>query len=128
MPWNGDQTPFGFSSARPWLPMPQEWRDLTVSAQEADLASTLNLYRYALKIRRRKIVGTGDIEWVDRGQDGLLSFARGEFAIYLNTASEPVKIASAGTLTLGSNNEVTLDKGVLHLPPATAAWVEIRQI
>ena len=126
MPWNGDQTPFGFSSALPWLPMPQEWKDLTVAAQDADLASTLNLYRSALKIRRSKLVGTGDIEWVDRGQDGLISFARGEFAIYLNTSSKLAKIPSAGTLTLGSADDVTLDNGVLILPPATAAWVAIR--
>jgi alpha-glucosidase len=125
MPWNGDQAPFGFTSALPWLPMPQDWKELTVASQSANLASTLNLYRSALKIRRKKLVGTGDIEWVDRGQDGLISFARGEFAIYLNTSSELVQIPSAGRLTLGSDVEVTLNNGELNLPPVGAAWVAI---
>jgi alpha-glucosidase len=125
MPWNGDQAPFGFTSALPWLPMPQDWKELTVASQSANLASTLNLYRSALKIRRKKLVGTGDIEWVDRGQDGLISFARGEFAIYLNTSSELVQIPSAGRLTLGSDVEVTLNNGELNLPPVSAAWVAI---
>jgi alpha-glucosidase len=126
MPWNGDRAPFGFSSTNPWLPMPQEWSEFTVAAQDANHSSTLNLYRNALNIRRSKLVGTGEIEWVDRGQDGLISFARGEFAIYLNTSSQVIQIASAGTLTLGSDAEVTLNEGLLSLPPASAAWVAIR--
>jgi alpha-glucosidase len=126
MPWSGDQTPFNFSSGSPWLPIPQEWRELSVSAQESDAASTLNLYRSALKIRRDKLVGTGEIEWVDRGETGLISFARGEFAIYLNTSSTTIKIPSVGALVLGSDAAVTFENGSLTLPAASAAWLAIR--
>jgi alpha-glucosidase len=126
MPWSGDQTPFNFSSGSPWLPIPQEWRELSVSAQESDAASTLNLYRSALKIRRDKLVGTGEIEWVDRGETGLISFARGEFAIYLNTSSTTIKIPSVGALALGSDAAVTFENGSLTLPAASAAWLAIR--
>jgi alpha-glucosidase len=106
--------------------MPQEWREFSVAAQDANDSSTLNLYRNALNIRRNKLVGTGELEWVDRGHDGLISFARGEFAIYLNTSSKVVQIPSAGILTLGSDFDVTLNQGSLTLPPASAAWVAIR--
>src|SRR6202044_3520154 len=56
LPWSGTEPPFGFSpagaAAEPWLPQPQEWRDLTVSAESADAESMLTLYREALRIRR----------------------------------------------------------------------------
>ena len=126
MPWSGDKTPFGFSSGSPWLPIPNEWREFSVDAQNADSASTLNLYRSALKFRKNNLVGAGEIEWVDRGETGLLSFARGEFAIYLNTGSAALEISTVGSLVLGSDNEVVLANQTLTLPAASAAWVAIR--
>jgi alpha-glucosidase len=126
MPWSGDSTPFGFSSGMPWLPIPNEWREFSVSAQIADSASTLNLYRSALKFRKKNLVGLGEIEWVDRGASGLISFARGEFAIYLNTSNESLQIPTVGTLVLGSDAAVVVANGLLTLPTASAAWVAIR--
>jgi alpha-glucosidase len=126
MPWSGEETPFGFSTGSPWLPIPQQWRELSVSAQDGDAASSLNLYRHALKIRKQKLVGTGEITWIDRGEGGLISFARGECAIYLNTGSAVLQIPTAGALALGSDNEVVLANGTLTLPAASAAWVAIR--
>ena len=126
MPWSSEKTPFGFSSGKPWLPIPNEWRDFSVSAQSADPASTLNLYRSALKFRKNNLVGLGEIEWVDRGETGLISFARGEFAVYLNTSNATLKIPVTGALILGSDNEVVLDNGTLTLPAASAAWVAVR--
>ena len=126
MPWSGDTTPFGFSSGKPWLPIPHSWRDFSVSAQSADSSSTLHLYRSALKIRREKLVGSGEISWVDRGESGLISFARGELAVYLNTSSAALQIPTVGALVLGSDLEVVLANGLLTLPGASAAWVAIR--
>ena len=126
MPWSGKQTPFGFTSGKPWLPIPQSWKDLTVEAQENISESTLNLYRKALRIRKAFLVGTGDIEWVDKGQAGLISFTRGGFAVFLNTSAETMKIPSVGSLSLGSTPEVEISNGNLTLPSATAAWVAIR--
>ena len=126
MPWSGEETPFGFSTKSPWLPIPQQWRELSVSAQDGDAASSLNLYRRALKIRKQKLVGTGEITWIDRGEGGLISFARGEYAIYLNTGSAVLQIPTAGALALGSDSEVVLANGTLTLPAASAAWVDVR--
>ena len=36
-------------AAQPWLPQPADWAALTVEAQQADPASTLALYRAALR-------------------------------------------------------------------------------
>lgn len=126
MPWNGESSPFGFSSGKPWLPIPQSWCGLSVADQEKNLESTLHLYRNALAIRREQLVGTGDITWVNEGENDLLSFARGEFAVYLNAGDKDVKIPSAGNLAIGSNSKVQLTNGTLALPPATSAWVAIR--
>jgi hypothetical protein len=71
-------------------------------------------------------VGAGEIEWVDRGETGLISFARGEFAVYLNTSSASLQIPTVGTLALGSDTAVELANGTLSLPAASAAWVAIR--
>jgi alpha-glucosidase len=125
LPWSGDQTPFGFSSGSPWLPIPNEWGEFAVDAQKADPASSLNLYRSALQIRKSNLVGAGEIEWVDRGKDGLVSFTRGKFAVYLNTSSASIEIPTSGTLTLGSNSEVRMANGLLFLPAASAAWLAI---
>ena len=126
MPWIGAKTPFGFSSGKPWLPIPQSWLGLSVDDQEKDLKSTLHLYRKALAIRREFLVGSGDITWVNRGENDLLSFARGEFAVYLNASKEAVEIPSVGKIAIGSNSQVTLADGHLTLPPASSAWIAIR--
>jgi hypothetical protein len=86
----------------------------------------LNLYRSALKFRKNNLVGLGEIGWVDRGASGLISFARGEFAIYLNTSNESLQIPTVGTLVLGSDAAVVVANGLLTLPTASAAWVAIR--
>ena len=125
LPWSGDETPFNFSSGSPWLPIPNGWKEFSVSSQSPDPTSTLNLYRSALKIRKDNLVGAGEIEWVDRGSSGLISFTRGKFAVYLNTSSASFEIPTSGTLALGSSSEVFLENGFLVLPAASAAWVAI---
>ena len=45
MPWSGSAPPFGFSSnPHTWLPMPPDWRRLTVERQLDDPASTLSFF------------------------------------------------------------------------------------
>ena len=54
-----------------WLPQPAEWSALTVEAQQADPASTLNLYREALRLRRElPELGDGPLEWWDDAVPG----------------------------------------------------------
>ena len=60
--------PFGFSpeGIDTWLPQPADWSALTVEAQERRPASTLNLYREALRLRRElPELGDGPLEWWD---------------------------------------------------------------
>jgi alpha-glucosidase len=121
LPWSGEQPPFGFTAdgVRPWLPQPESWRELTVAAQRDDPASTLSLYRSALRLRR-SLPGLADdapLTWCDLG-DGVLAFDRGNhFRCVVNLSDRPVPLLGQGEPVLTSS-PVAVD-----LPADTAAWL-----
>lgn len=126
LPWAGDRAPFGFSpdGTVTWLPQPADWSNLTVEAQEADPASTLNLYREALRLRRElPELGDGPLEWWDDAvaSADVLAFRRGaHFACIVNTGDMPVRLP-AGDVLLSS---APLDSSAA-LPGDATAWLRI---
>lgn len=76
MPWDKDQTHCAFTDAdEPWLPIPQEHR--AVAEQENDPLSPLTFTREFLKWRKdQAVLKTGDIEFIDTGNDKILGFLR----------------------------------------------------
>jgi alpha-glucosidase len=52
MPWRQDAPHAGFSTVRPWLPVPEDHAPLAVDAQEHDRESTLSLARRCIALRR----------------------------------------------------------------------------
>jgi alpha-glucosidase len=123
IPWSGDAPPFGFSpegaGALPWLPQPHSWAGLTVESQTGDDASTLELYRRALKIRHEHAaLGDGDLRWLDT-PEGVIAFARDPgFVCIVNLSGDPVsaphraeKLLASGPLTEGD-----------RVPMNTAVW------
>ncbi|SNS92156.1 alpha-glucosidase [Geodermatophilus pulveris] len=125
LPWSGDRPPFGFTAdgVRPWLPQPERWRELTVAAQRDDPASTLSLYRSALRLRRG-LPGLADdarLTWRDLG-DGVLAFDRGPaFRCVVNLSARPVPLTGQGRPVLAS---AAVDGG---LPADTAVWLRTDQ-
>ncbi|MGW4687509.1 glycoside hydrolase family 13 protein [Streptomyces sp. NPDC004244] len=119
IPWSGTEAPYGFGDGGSWLPQPAEWAALSVEAQTGDPASTLELYRSALRIRRENTdLGAGDaVEWLP-APEGVLAFRRGAFVCTANTTAEPVALPAPGTVLLASG-ELT-EPGVL--PADTAVW------
>jgi alpha-glucosidase len=121
LPWSGDRPPFGFTAdgVRPWLPQPESWRELTVAAQRADPASTLSLYRSALRLRR-SLPGLADdapLTWRGLGDD-VLAFDRGSgFRCVVNLSDRPVSLAGQGGPVL------TSEAVAGGLPPDTAVWL-----
>ena len=77
MPWEADEVAAGFtSSARPWLPVPDEHLPLAVDRQEGDPASVLSHYRRMLAFRRsRRELTQGMIEFIGDSDD-VLAFVR----------------------------------------------------
>ena len=57
---------FGFSpTGASWLPMPAHWGGISVEAQTGDPASTLELTRRLLRLRRAEpALGDGDLDWI----------------------------------------------------------------
>ena len=127
LPWRRDGAgACGFSpvpARPPWLPVPAGWGGYSVETQDADPASTLQLCRAALAVRRRlhleRVLTADDpVAWIDGG-DGRLAAQRGEsFTLVLAMGDTPVRLPE-GRLLLASG-PVT-NEG--RLPPDTAAWL-----
>ena len=118
VPWSGEEPPFGFSSGgNPWLPQPAGWAELTAERQATDPASTLNLYRDALRLRRG--LPEGPLTWLDTGDD-VLAFRRGPgFVCVVNVGDHPAELpAGLPPLRLASG-PLQVDG---RLPASTAAW------
>jgi alpha-glucosidase len=129
IPWSGTEAPYGFGPAggSSWLPQPAAWADLSVEAQTGDPASTLELYRSALAVRRaHPALGAGaSVTWLDQLPEGVLAFRRdaadGSFVCTVNLAAEPVRLPTPGRLLLASTEVATAGDEVL-LPSDSAAW------
>ena len=78
MPWRADSANAGFSAAEPWLPVDPAHEALAVDRQEGDRASTLNLTRRLVALRKgRPALRTGAIRRIEAPAP-LLVFERGE--------------------------------------------------
>ncbi|MEU8686832.1 DUF3459 domain-containing protein, partial [Streptomyces sp. NPDC048611] len=125
LPWSGDEPPYGFGDGGSWLPQPADWAPLTVEAQTGDPASTLELYRTALALRRSHPgLGAGDaVEWLD-APDGVLAFRRpGGLVCTVNTTGAPATLPAPGRLLLASR-PLDVSGGDMVLPADTAVWWE----
>jgi alpha-glucosidase len=121
LPWDGAKPPFGFSTTTDtWLPVPETWRELTVSRQLDDEESTLSLYRRAIDIRAKSsTLHDGEFTWIG-APDGTLAFRRGtDFVVAVNLAGVPAPMPP-GEIVLASG---PIDLGLL--PPDTAVWLRV---
>ncbi|QKW05062.1 glycoside hydrolase family 13 protein [Streptomyces sp. NA04227] len=122
IPWTVEGSSYGFGQGGSWLPQPAEWGGLSVQAQSGDPASTLELYRRALAVRRAQPgLGAGeDVEWLD-APEGVLVFRREGFVCTANVTGSPVTLATPGRLLLASA-DLTEDGPHTVLPADTTAW------
>ncbi|MET9487887.1 glycoside hydrolase family 13 protein [Nocardia sp. NPDC006630] len=118
LPWEGEQPPFGFTTGRPWLPMPAWWATATVEKQLERLDSMLSLYRMAIELRSvRPEFGGPGLEWYG-SPPGCLAFRRdGGLLCVLNATDAPITLP-AGEVLLTST-PITAGK----LPANSAAWL-----
>ena len=128
LPWKSDATSaFGFSTSpsitteSAWLPQPKNWGDFAVDKQDADPASTLNMYRAALKIRHEEEgLGDGEITWIEAGPK-VVAFERpGHFACYVNLGTAIELPAGAEVLLVSAPLEGN------RLPTDTAVWLRLK--
>ncbi|MDX3075310.1 glycoside hydrolase family 13 protein [Streptomyces sp. MI02-7b] len=122
IPWTAGGSSYGFGSGGSWLPQPASWAGLSVEAQTGDPASTLELYRAALRLRRELPgLGAGEsVHWQD-APEGVLALARPGLACTVNTRSTPVELPVPGRLVL-SSEPATPTGGNIRLPAHSCIW------
>ncbi|MGH6943950.1 MAG: alpha-amylase family glycosyl hydrolase [Geminicoccaceae bacterium] len=95
MPWRHDAPHGGFTTARPWLPVPKAHLALAVDLQEADPSSVLSHTRRFLRWRRTQpALVRGGMRYLD-APEPVLALVRGEgdgaLLCGFNLGSEPVR-------------------------------------
>ncbi|ARH93789.1 alpha-amylase [Streptomyces sp. MOE7] len=120
LPWQRGGSSYGFGSGGSWLPQPTGWGELSVAAQQGVPGTPLELYRTALRLRRR-LVADEALEWVGDARtaaDGVLHFRRtGGWDCVTNLSDGPRPLPPGELLV--SSAPVT----GARLPPWTTAWV-----
>lgn len=122
-PWEDDAPPFGFGppGSLPWLPQPREWAAFTVDAETRDPASTLELYRAALRIRRSSPELAGEtFRWLPSPRGTLLFSRGGGFRCAVNLSGAAMPLPEMASVLLTSR---PIHGGALA--PEAAAWFEV---
>lgn len=100
LPWETASPSLGFGpNQNSWLPQPNSYQQLARDNQEQEQASTLNLYKKALKLRKELTLGEGSFDWVRN--DELLSYRNGQLLIVHNFGQDCA--LPAGQLLLSSD-------------------------
>jgi len=114
IPWTREPPRFGFTTAEPWIPIPDDWSGLSIEAQDGDPDSTVTLYRRAIEVRRG--LGDAPLAWRESPR-GTLVFERGTFVCAVNVDADSL-VLPEGEPLVASRPDV-----VDTLPPNSAAWV-----
>src|SRR6185295_16366811 len=76
MPWDASANA-GFTTAKPWLPLNDDWPARNVARMREEHHSILNLYRQVLSLRRKHpALSIGDFTLLDTGHDDVLAYER----------------------------------------------------
>jgi alpha-glucosidase len=145
LPWVAGAPSVGFGpSTASWLPTPAGWDDYAVDRQDGVEGSTLETYRSALRLRRQRELGSGELIWVDDDPGpagtGLLAFRNRDVLVLANVGGPPVPLPADAEVLLASDRLATapgpvddgsgpVDDGsgapdpVQVLPPDTTVWL-----
>lgn len=130
LPWSSSSS-FGFTTGKPWLPMPKEWAGIDASNQERVETSFLNLYKQSLKIRANhpalKQTHSADvsslISWIPSPEGVLVLKREPHFLLIANTTENIFTIEAPGELLLASSLGVTQDSSTFSIPAHTTCWI-----
>jgi alpha-glucosidase len=130
MPWQADQVNAGFSSGKPWLPVPTEHAAHAVSAQDQDDQSVLNFARHILAWRKKyPQFSRGEISFFD-APEPVLAIRRdlagsNTLLAAFNLGNQSVSFNWSATQNAAQLKEAGLPgqavDGVVNLP-AYGAW------
>lgn len=134
MPWT-DAPTAGFTDRKPWLPIPDAHRELSVAAQHADDGSVLNGVRRFLHWRKQQPdLLAGDIAFLD-APEPILAFVRREgdaaMLVVFNVSDAatawplPAAQAHAHALDDAPVNGARIIDGHVHLPPRGVLYARV---
>ncbi|MEP6940376.1 MAG: alpha-glucosidase [Rudaea sp.] len=135
MPWDGGDHA-AFSSAQPWLPVPDEHLPLSVARQEKDPVSTLRAFRDFLRWRRQQAALVhGSIRFVDAPEPLLVfvrSHAQQDLLVAFNLGATPIDFAlpaglHAAALAAPGPRPGSIDAHAMHLPAHAAIFAKVIQ-
>lgn len=121
LPWTRTGPSFGFGEHHAWLPQPTSFGRWSVEAQTANPASTLELYRTALTLRRQHWVGADPLVWlpgVDDPDAGIIAFGRGRLCCVVNFTTETMERPAGEVLLASSTND-----DLSLIGPSQAVWL-----
>ncbi|WP_432130897.1 glycoside hydrolase family 13 protein [Streptomyces tendae] len=118
LPWTTEGPSYGFGAGGAWLPQPPGFARYSVEAQDGVAGSTLELYRTALRLRRKLLDGES-LTWSDDVPAGVLRFDRSDgWRCVTNLTGAAVDLP-AGEVLLSS---APLEDGG-RLGPDTTVWL-----
>ncbi|WP_037675056.1 glycoside hydrolase family 13 protein [Streptomyces griseus] len=118
LPWTTDGPSYGFGPGGAWLPQPASFASYAVQAQDGTEGSDLELYRAALKLRRKLIDGE-DLTWLEDTPPGVLAFTRNDgWRCVANLSDTPVALPSGEVLLTSAPLEADG-----RLGPDSTAWL-----
>jgi alpha-glucosidase len=123
IPWSGDRPPYGFSpdGVATWLPQPDGWAGLTVAAETGREGSMLELYREALRLRRRlPALGDGTLRWLASPDDALVFAREPGFVCAVNLGAAALPLPAGAEVVLAS-----APPGPGGLATDAAAWLRL---
>ncbi len=117
LPWTAAGGSYGFGAGTTWLPQPTGFSAYAVSAQDGQPASTLELYREALRVRRQ-LQGAEELQWVSTPDPQVLHVVRpGGWHCVANFGAAPVALPD-GVVRVAS---APLTDG--RLPGESTVWL-----
>ncbi|MFK0110994.1 glycoside hydrolase family 13 protein [Streptomyces sp. NPDC091217] len=117
LPWTAGGPSYGFGAGGAWLPQPGWFASYAVETQAGREGSTLELYRTALRLRRKLLDGE-TLTWAE-APEGVLHFARSEgWRCVTNVSHAPVPLPPGEVLLVS----VPLPHDGT-LPPDTTVWL-----
>lgn len=118
LPWTVGGPSYGFGVGGAWLPQPDWFGDLSVEAQDGVEGSTLELYRRALRLRRKLLEGE-TLTWAEEAPPGVLHFTRSDgWRCVSNLSGGPVPLP-AGEVVISSAPLASDGR----LGPDTTVWL-----
>ncbi len=119
LPWTAGGPSYGFGAGGAWLPQPRWFASFAVETQAGREGSTLELYRTALRLRRKLLDGE-TLTWAE-APEGVLHFARSEgWRCVTNVSHAPVPLPPGEVLLVS----VPLPHDGT-LPPDTTVWLGV---